>query len=96
MNMRAKYVIAGIVAVVCLIGVLSFFGVFNREKTPEQIISDAFENVDRDHVDSIEIFTDGMPPDMQADINGDTYCSNCDKFIEGKVRICPYCGQYVD
>ena len=92
MNMRAKYVIAGIVAVVCLIGVLSFFGVFNREKTPEQIISDAFENVDRDHVDRIKIGLDSM----QAEMNGDTYCANCDKFIEGKVRICPYCGQYVD
>lgn len=26
----------------------------------------------------------------------DTYCFDCEKFIEGKVRICPYCGQYVD
>lgn len=92
MNMRAKYVIAGIVAVVCLIGVLSFFGVFNREKTLDQIVSDAFENVDRDQVDRIKIGLDYM----QAEMNGDTYCSNCDKFIEGKVRICPYCGQYVD
>lgn len=92
MNMRAKYVIAGIVSVVCLIGVLSFFGVFNREKTPEQIISDAFENVDRDHVDQIKRDLDYM----QAEMNGDTYCANCDKFIAGTVRICPYCGQYVN
>lgn len=27
--------------------------------------------------------------------NGDTYCERCDKFIEGKVRICTYCGQYI-
>lgn len=85
MNMRAKYVIAGIVAVVCLIGVLSFFGIFNPEKTPEQVISESFENVDRDHVNQIK-----------AGLNGDTYCSNCQKFIAGEVRICPYCGQYVD
>ena len=91
MNMRAKYVIAGIVAVVCLIGVLSFFGVFNREKMLDQIVSDAFENVDRDHVDRIKIGLDSM----QAEMNGDTYCANCDKFIAGTVRICPYCGQYV-
>jgi outer membrane lipoprotein-sorting protein len=27
--------------------------------------------------------------------NGDTYCEKCDKYIEGKVRICTYCGQYI-
>jgi len=27
--------------------------------------------------------------------NGDSYCASCKKFIEGKVRICPYCGQYI-
>lgn len=31
----------------------------------------------------------------ESNFNGDTYCQKCDKFIEGKVRICPYCGQYV-
>lgn len=31
-----------------------------------------------------------------AEENGDTYCSRCNKFIEGTVRICPYCGQYID
>ena len=30
-----------------------------------------------------------------AELNGDTYCKNCKKFIEGKVRICTYCGQYI-
>lgn len=25
----------------------------------------------------------------------DTYCERCDKYIEGKVRICTYCGQYI-
>lgn len=32
---------------------------------------------------------------LEASENGDTYCKACDKFIEGKVRICPYCGQYI-
>lgn len=32
---------------------------------------------------------------IQAAENGDTYCVKCNKFIEGKVRICPYCGQYI-
>lgn len=31
----------------------------------------------------------------QARRNGDTYCIACDKFIEGKVRICTYCGEYI-
>lgn len=31
----------------------------------------------------------------EADRNGDTYCKNCDRFIAGKVRICPNCGQYI-
>ena len=33
--------------------------------------------------------------ELEARDNGDTYCKACDKFIEGKVRICPYCGQYI-
>ena len=32
---------------------------------------------------------------LEARDNGDTYCKACDKFIEGKVRICPYCGKYI-
>lgn len=30
-----------------------------------------------------------------AEMNGDTYCKKCDKYIAGRVRICPYCGQYI-
>ena len=30
-----------------------------------------------------------------AEVNGDTYCQRCDKIIEGKVRVCPYCGKYI-
>jgi hypothetical protein len=37
----------------------------------------------------------GGAKEVQANINGDTYCKKCDKFAEGKVRICPYCGQYI-
>lgn len=32
---------------------------------------------------------------IQADYNGDTYCKKCDKYIEGKVRICTFCGKYI-
>lgn len=27
--------------------------------------------------------------------NGDTYCEKCGKISEGKVRLCPFCGEYV-
>ena len=32
---------------------------------------------------------------ITAETNGDTYCYKCKKFTEGKVRICPHCGQYI-
>lgn len=34
--------------------------------------------------------------ESRAQRSGDTYCKRCDKYIEGKVRICPYCGQYIN
>lgn len=27
---------------------------------------------------------------------GDTYCKKCKKYMEGKKRICTFCGQYID
>lgn len=86
MNTHTKNVIVGVVIVACLIGVLVFFAI--RDMSADKI--DLFSNVDQDAVEEYNFDR------IQADMNGDTYCSNCDKFIEGKVRICPYCGQYVD
>lgn len=88
MNTHTKNVIVGVVIVACLIGVLVFFAI--RDMSADKI--DLFSNVDREEVERRSESLDRM----QAEMNGDTYCSNCDKFIEGKVRICPYCGQYVD
>ena len=48
------------------------------------LLNQAFSNYDRDHVN-----------ELKSGLNGDTYCSNCKKFTEGKVRICPHCGQYI-
>lgn len=48
--------------------------------------------VDKEEVDKYDFGINSMI----ADRNGDTYCKKCDKFIEGSVRICPYCGQYID
>ena len=32
----------------------------------------------------------------EAEAMGDSYCKECQKYAEGKVSICPYCGQYID
>lgn len=42
----------------------------------------------------VKKFTDSFNKE-EAKSKGDTYCSKCGKFIEGKVRICPYCGKYI-
>lgn len=44
--------------------------------------------------EAVERMRNGMR-EAEAEMNGDTYCKDCEKFIEGKVRICPYCGQYI-
>ena len=33
---------------------------------------------------------------LEAESNGNSYCKDCGKYIEGTVSICPYCGQYID
>lgn len=43
------------------------------------------------HVDGEFSYDNGLT----AERNGDTYCERCNKFIEGKVRICTFCGQYI-
>ena len=78
-----------IIAIVLLTFLL--FALTGCEKSPEEKIQEAFENVDQADVDRLR----GMFSDAQASMNGDSYCKNCKKYTEGKVRICPYCGQYI-
>lgn len=33
---------------------------------------------------------------LEAESNGDSYCKDCGKYIDGVVSICPYCGQYIN
>lgn len=33
---------------------------------------------------------------ITAGMHGDTYCTKCKKYNEGIVRICTYCGQYIE
>lgn len=50
-------------------------------------------------VDNEEIakydFSGGMKA-IEAEMNGDTYCSKCKKLMEGKKRICTFCGEYIN
>lgn len=49
----------------------------------------------------LQLPADEFLKEMRADtermaaLNGDSYCKTCDKAIEGKVRICSYCGKYL-
>ena len=43
----------------------------------------------------VDKFDFGVDKNMIANSKGDSYCKKCDKYIEGKVRICTYCGQYL-
>lgn len=47
--------------------------------------------VDKGNVDKIS----NSIKKAQAADKGDSYCKKCNRFIEGKVRICPNCGQYI-
>lgn len=51
--------------------------------------------VDEEGVDRVK---DGFEAynQLEAKSNGNSYCKDCGKYIEGTVSICPYCGQYID
>lgn len=78
-----------IIAIVLLIAcVFALSGCWN---TPAKNIQRSFDNLDPASVQEYRDMFGGI----QADIAGDSYCKNCKKYIEGKVRICTYCGQYI-
>ena len=89
-----KQVIVAVIVVALIVGVLEFFGseTFEKWSHPGQkkIAGVWVEDKDLPKYDF-----GGGAKEVQANINGDTYCKKCDKFAEGKVRICPYCGQYI-
>ena len=92
MNKKAIIAVVAVIAVLLVLSISSSGISKLFEKSPEEIVQDAFDNVDRAEVDRIKREIN----ENQASVNGDTYCANCDRFIPGKVRICPNCGQYVD
>lgn len=82
--------LALIILLIMAVSILS--GCVQRQPTLE----DTFDRLFNDNHDP-EQYQRGLNAykQYQADYNGDTYCKRCDKFIPGKVRICPYCGQYI-
>jgi outer membrane lipoprotein-sorting protein len=74
-----------------LCAALILSGCFQRQPTVEESLDRLFGDVDPEQYERGR----NAYNQYQADHNGDTYCKRCDKFIPGKVRICPYCGQYI-
>lgn len=64
-----------------------------REPTPEEIWDSMVDH------EKVEKFASQVTGNLykidEAAKHGDSYCAKCDKFIQGKVRICPHCGQYL-
>lgn len=80
-----------LLALLLILSCILCFAGCAREKTAEELVQEAFDNVDREHVEQIKDKINRS----EASANGDTYCTNCKKFSEGSVRICSHCGQYI-
>lgn len=64
-----------------------------RRRTPEEIWDSM---VDQEEVDKrVSQINNGIKM-YEAELKGDTYCPKCNKYMEGRLRICKYCGQYID
>lgn len=85
------------VAILAIIAIIIFSIVnANTRPTAEELTDKMLDEWmdDYDHSKINQIGTSYKR--SEAAQKGDTYCSNCDKFIEGKVRICTFCGEYID
>lgn len=47
------------------------------------------------HPGQVKVYDKWMDAEDVAAQRGDSYCKECKKYIEGIVKICPYCGQYI-
>lgn len=80
-----KKLISIIAILLCVSALLTGCG---RQKTPLEVFEEAWEKADTSHIKSYE--------ETQAQKRGDTYCKKCQKVNPGKVRICTYCGKYIN
>ena len=79
--------------VISLVLVLALLSVLLCSCKPsyQDQMDNLFSNVDQDAVSRFSAAYDD-----QMGRSGDTYCSKCKKYMEGKVRICTFCGQYIN
>jgi hypothetical protein len=83
-----------LIAALVLLIVLVVIGIASqpKEMTREEAINSMFSKADPEKAkelsDSFKI--------TQASLQGDTYCKKCEKVNPGRVRICTYCGQYIN
>ena len=89
-----KQAIIGIIVAALIIAALEFFcsETFEKMMHPGQVKSLGVW-VDQAAIDKYD-FGGGVEA-IEAELNGDTYCTKCNKITEGKVRVCSHCGKYV-
>jgi uncharacterized lipoprotein len=80
-----------LIAIVLLLAIIASLSGCSLINIPEPEVNDLSKYADPESVKAITL----SMKKNQARRNGDTYCKRCDKFIEGKVEICIYCGQYI-
>lgn len=76
---------------------LVFISIFCSGCVKEMTMDDVEEHLSKANAEGVaKLREDIKRYEIQGALaNGDTYCKDCDKYIEGKVRICTYCGQYI-
>ena len=86
-----KAVIVAVILALCVGLCIVINNGMNQKSAEEQMLGALLSHADQDYMSGIK----NSMNQSQAKRNGDTYCSRCDKFIEGRVRICPTCGKYI-
>lgn len=81
-----------VIALVFLVALLVIAVRQPPRKSVDESINAAFSNYDQNEVNRLR----GEWRATEANQRGDTYCTKCEKVNPGKVRICTYCGQYID
>lgn len=84
-----------LLAVAVLIGVLIFsISQREKEKTLDETLAEIMDKADGSKYADLRF--EWQTDEDVARQRGDTYCKKCGRITEGKVRICSYCGKYVD
>ena len=78
-----------LIALLALIAMLTGCASIEQAMHPGKVKTPGGNWVDQSQIDKYNF------KGIEAENNGDTYCSKCKKVNPGRVRICSYCGQYI-